>query len=150
MGNAVVLRFDRSSLIDRGPIMQVVVGHPKIEFDEAVSIGLELRKPIVVRALIDTGAAITIINPELAQTFKLKFTGMGRINAAGHTADYPEYAAAISFPDSRLLPFDVLRIRACPLARAEMSCLIGRDILRFWELTYNGDSGVVAVRDLRR
>ena len=98
--------------------------------------------------LIDTGASITIVNPQLAETYKLRYTGPENITAVGHTGKYPGYAAAISFPARKLKPFDVGRIVACPLASPAMSCLLGRDILRYWELTYNGESGEVTIRDL--
>ena len=112
-------------------------------------VGLEFPPARPVNGLIDTGAAVTIVNPELAKTYKLHYTGPARIRTAGHLDTYPEYAAAISFPDRDLQTFEVLRVVACPLASAEMSCLIGRDILRQWEMVYNGRSGEVSIRDLR-
>ena len=150
MDRTIVLKTSPSTLQQHGPIIQVLVRHTAEELAEAETVGLEFPSSRPFNALIDTGASVTIINPQLAETYKLKYTGMERITAAGSTGKYPGYAAAISFPDQNLRGFDVVRIIACPLASAEMSCLIGRDILRFWELTYNGGSGEVTIRDLRR
>lgn len=145
----VHLNFSPADLQRTGPLLQVMVSHTKFELEEARSLGFEFPNLLPVHALIDTGASVTIVNPVLAKTFKLKPTGQALIKAAGHTDIYPEYAASISFPNRNLRDFDVLRIVACPLASAEISCLIGRDILRHWKFDYNGQSGEVTILDLR-
>lgn len=145
----VVLKTSPDQLQQQGPTIKVLISHTRAELTEAKSLGLEFPESWPFNALIDTGAAVTIINPQLAATYKLKYTGPERITAVGSTGTYPGYAAAISFPDRHLKSFDIVRIIACPLASAGMSCLIGRDILRHWELSYNGSSGEVTIRDLR-
>jgi predicted aspartyl protease len=145
----VVVKTWPEDLQQRGPIINVLISHTKAEIAEAKSVGFEFPECRPFNALIDTGAAITIINPKLAETYKLRYTGPERITAVGHTGYYPGYAAAISFPDRGLREFETIRIIACPLASANMSCLIGRDILRFWEFKYNGALGEFAIRDLR-
>jgi len=149
MGRKVVVSFSPSILQQSGPIIQVMIEHPKLEQEEAKAVGLEFPAVRAVSGLIDTGASFTILNPTLAQTYKLRYTGPALVRTAGHVDWYPEYAAAISFPNQDLQGFDILRVVACPLASAEMSCLVGRDILRHWELRYNGHSGQVSIEDLR-
>lgn len=149
MDKRVVLRNSPSNLQKHGPIIKVLISHTTEELAEARSLGFEFPDSQPFNALIDTGASLTIINPQLAETYKLKYTGRENISAVGHTGSYPSYAATITFPDQKLRPFDVVRIVACPLASAAMSCLLGRDILRYWELIYHGESGEVTVRDLR-
>jgi len=143
------VRISPAELQRRGPIIKVLISHTFAEITEAKSVGFEFPESLPFSALIDTGAAVTVINPRLAVRYKLRYTGPERITALGHTGQYPGYAAAISFPDQQLRAFDTVRIIACELASAEMSCLIGRDILRYWELIYNGASGEFAIRDLR-
>jgi len=150
MDQRVVLKTSPDELQQQGPILKVLIGHTPDELEEAQSVGFEFPESRPFNALIDTGAAVTIINPQLAETYKLRYTGMERITAVGHTDKYRGYAAAISFPDRNLRGFDIVRIIACPLASPVMSCLIGRDILRHWELIYNGESGAVTILDLRR
>lgn len=97
-----------------------------------------------MRALIDTGASLTVINPKIAITCKLKQTGHQMINAVGGQAG--AYAAAISFPRTELPSLDSTRVVACPIIRQPFfSCLIGRDIMRKWLLTYDGRSGEVEI-----
>ena len=149
MAERVVVKAGRSDLQQRGPIITVLISHTNAEIEEAKSVGFEFPESRPFSALIDTGAAVTIINPQLAETYKLMYTGPEHITAAGHTGDYRGYAAALSFPDKALRGFETIRIIACPLASSSMSCLIGRDILRHWEFTYNGTSGEFTIRDLR-
>jgi predicted aspartyl protease len=149
MDKRVVLQHSPAALQKHGPIIKVLISHTRHELLEAQAVGLEFPESHPFNGLIDTGASITIINPQLAETYKLKYTGPVGITAVGHTGKYPGYAAAISFPDRKLKPFEVVRIVACPLASAAMSCLLRRDILRYWELIYNGESGEVTIRDLR-
>jgi predicted aspartyl protease len=96
-----------------------------------------------VRAVIDTGAALTIINPQIATKCKLRQTDRNKINAVGGEAgEYPAHAAAISFPGTDLPGFDVIRVVACPIVKQPFfSCLIGRDILQRWLFRYDGRTG---------
>lgn len=149
MRGRVILKTSPAELQQNGPILKVLISHTQPELVEGQSFGLEFPDSRPFNALIDTGAAVTIINPQLADTYKLKYTGMEKVTAVGITRQYPGYAAAISFPERNLMGFDVIRIIACPLASPAMSCLIGRDILRYWDFTYNGESGEVTIRDLR-
>lgn len=150
MSGKIAVNFSPSFLQLSGPIIQVIVEHPTLEQQEAKALGLEFPPVRPVNGLIDTGSFFTIFNPALAETYKLRYTGPALVRTAGHMAWYREYAAAISFPDQNLHGFDIFRVVACPLASAEMSCLIGRDVLRHWELTYNGSSGQVSIEDLRQ
>lgn len=150
MVRKIVVNFEPSFLQQSGPIIQVIIEHPKLEQEEAKAVGLEFPRVRAVNGLIDTGSYFTIVNPALAETYKLRYTAPALVRTAGHMGWYREYAAAISFPDQHLQGFDIFRVVACPLASAEMSCLIGRDVLRHWELTYNGNSGQVSIEDLRK
>lgn len=143
----VKLPFTRNVLLQQGPHIPILVSATQIEVEEGTALGLEFPK-LPVRALIDTGASITVINPEIAATCKLKQTGYQRINAVGGDAgEYAEYAAAISFPGIALPSLDTARVVACPIIRQPFfSCLIGRDILQKWLLIYDGRSGEVELR----
>lgn len=141
------LPFSAATLLQQGPHLAIVISATTFEVREGRSAGLDFPE-WPVRALIDTGASLTIINPQIAATCKLKQTGRARINAVGGEAgEYPEYAAAISFPDSELPSLHATRVVACPIIRQPFySCLIGRDILEKWLFLYDGRSGRVEIQ----
>ena len=133
--------------MQQGPHIAILVSATRWEVEEGRSVGLEFPE-LPVRALIDTGASLTIINPQIAATCKLKQTGHQKINAVGGEAgEYPEFAAAIRFPETELPGLDTARVVACPIIRQPFfSCLIGRDILQKWLFTYNGRTGAVEIQ----
>ena len=139
--------FTPTDLLQQGPHIAIVVSATRLEVEEGRAVGLEFPE-LSVRALIDTGASLTIINPQIAATCKLKQTGHQRINAVGGEAgEYAEHAAAITFPGTELPSLDTARVVACPIIRQPFfSCLIGRDILRKWLFLYDGRSGEVEIR----
>ena len=135
---ALIVSLRSVELLNNGPLIKVAIGKPS-----------DYTNTTIVRALIDTGAAFTIVNPALAETCKLPPRGETLVHAVGHRDYYQEYAASIQFPGSDLGSLRVQRVVACPIFHREMSCLIGRDILQHWELRYNGVLGQFSIQDLR-
>lgn len=127
--------YTPTNLFQQGPHIEILISATRLEVDEGRAVGLEF-PDVAVRALIDTGASLTIINPQIAASCKLRQTGHQKINAVGGEAgEHPEFAAAISFPGSELPGLDTIRVVACPIIRQPFfSCLIGRDIMRKWLL----------------
>jgi len=100
-----------------------------------------------MKALVDTGASLTVVNPEVAATWKLRHTGFVQVSAAGHTERYPQYAARMTFPGTRLKVYEVIPVVACKLPGQPISCLIGRDVLRRWQFSYNGPTGEYSISE---
>lgn len=140
------LPFTRANLHLEGPHIPILVSATLFEVQEGRNVGLEFPE-LPVRALIDTGSSLTVINPEIAATCKLKQTGFQKISAVGGLAgEYPEFAAAISFPGTEISRLGAARVVACPIIRQPFySCLIGRDILQKWLFTYDGRTGEIAI-----
>lgn len=139
------MKWPRSpaALLQEGPYIPILISATRFEIDEQRPLGLEFPEwPI--NALIDTGTSVTIINPEIAKTCKLRWTGRARIIVVGGmSGEFPEHAAARSFPGAELPGFNVIRVVACPIIRRSFSCLIGRDILQKFRLVYDGRTGDV-------
>lgn len=142
------MKWPRSPIIllQEGPHIPILLSATRFEVEEGRAVGLEFPEwPI--KALVDTGASVTIINPEIAKTCKLRWTGSARIVAVGGmSGEFPEHAAALSFPGTDLPAFETVRVVACPLARRPFSCLIGRDILQKFQFLYDGRTGEVEMR----
>jgi len=144
---SVKLSFAPGELQEDGPCIRISISNPSLEREEGRAVGFEFPDPLEINALIDTGAAVTIINPQVAATCKLRQTGFAHIVAADNEGRYPEHAASIRFPGTDLKGVDPIRVVALRLVRRPFSCLIGRDILRKWVVTYDGLSGQVLIRD---
>jgi len=138
--------FDQN---DPGPCIDVTVmnSHDLIEAGRAI--GLEYPAPVPMRALLDTGASITVISKVFANYCKLFQTSEGsEITAVGATHHCGEHAGAISFPGTNLRSLDPIRIVSAVFAKERhYACLIGRDILRNWTLTFNGRAKRVTIKD---
>ncbi len=139
----MIVTTNAEDLLRFGPIIKVVIGNPS-----------DVSKSSTVNALIDTGAAITAINPRLAQSCGLIQRSRKRIHVPGDVGrtdakEYPEFSASLHFAEADLAGFRVLGIVACPIFESRFSCLLGRDILKFWELTYSGPSGQFSISDSR-
>jgi len=139
--------YSRTELRRSGPKIKVTISHPRRAIALAQPLHLDLKKPYSVTALIDTGAARTVISPQLAATCGLQQTGQARISSAGQITDRPEFVGAIHFPAHELESFDPISLVACPLPEQDVACLLGRDVLERWNLTYDGRSGLVEVEE---
>jgi len=110
--------------------------------------GLECPPPIKIRALLDTGAAFTIISKTFARHCKLRQTGATEVRALGAVHVCGDHAGSIDFPGTSLGSFDSIRIRSGDFIREpNFACLIGRDILRNWTITFDGQRKLVTITD---
>jgi hypothetical protein len=130
-----------------GPVIDILISAPLPEMEAGRTIGLDFRQ-LRIKALIDTGAALTVINPQVASTCRLPQTDWSRIATVGGSGGvYPGYAAAISFPGTNLPSLEVVRVLAYPMiGQPFFSCLIGREVLRNWMLIYDGPNGELEIR----
>jgi hypothetical protein len=113
---------------------------------------------IVVMAHFDTGASYTSIDIDLAKHLNLLVTGQSEHRTASGQQVMPNFAFDISFPTTKLLPFNNLRISSCrlgfdlennmkPSKAQNMGILIGRDIMSRWNIIWNGPSSTVIISD---
>lgn len=145
----VELKWDPFDQTDPGPCIDVLIMNSRDVIEAGRAIGLEYPGPLPMRALLDTGASITVISRVFADYCKLFQTNEGsEITAIGATHRCGEHAGAISFPGTSLRPLDPIRIVSAVFARERYyACLIGRDILRNWVLTFDGRSKRVTITD---
>lgn len=140
-------RSGPSELQQEGPRVRIIISAPREEIDEGRAVGLDYPDPISVVALVDTGASLTVINPELAQSYRLRQTGFAKVSAVGSLGDYPRYAACIKFVGNNLKGFEIIPVVGCKLPQQSISCLIGRDLMRRWKFTYDGRTGEFTITD---
>ncbi len=134
---------------DPGPCMDVLVMNSSDVIEAGRAVGLEYPPPLPLRALLDTGASVTVISRRFAEFCKLRQTNEGsEISAIGATHRCGEHAGAISFPNTDLRSYDPIRIVSAVFAKERYyACLIGRDILRNWMITFEGHAKRVTIEE---
>ena len=145
----VDLNWDPFDQTDPGPCINVTVTNSRDVIAAGRAVGFEYPEPRAMRALLDTGASITVISKVYANTCKLFQTNEGsEITSIGATHPCGEHAGAISFPGTNLRPLDPIRIVSAVFAKERSyAILIGRDILRNWTITFDGRARRVTIID---
>jgi hypothetical protein len=145
----VQISWDPYAQIDPGPCIDVVVKNSEDVLKAWRETGLECPEPRKMRALLDTGASVTVISRTYANYCKLFQTSEGsEISAVGAIHHCGEHAGAISFPGTNLRPFNSIRIVSLDFPKEKhYAILIGRDILRNWIVTFDGRAKRVTIDD---
>lgn len=145
----VELKWDPFNQTDPGPLIDVTVMNSRDVIEAGRSIGLEYPPPQTMKALLDTGASVTVISKVFANYCKLFQTNEGsEISAIGATHRCWEHAGAINFPGTGLRSFDPIRIVSAVFVKERYyAILIGRDILRNWSITFDGKARRVTITE---
>ena len=145
----VVLHWDPSDQGDAGPLIDVSVMNSRHVIEAGRAIGFEYPGPLHQKALLDTGASVTVVSKVWANNCKLFQTSEGsQIVSLGDIQHCGEHAGALSFPGTDLKPFDPIRIVSAVFKKERFhAVIIGRDILRNWIVTFDGRSKTVTITD---
>lgn len=145
----VVLHWDPFDQSDPGPCIDVSIMNSRHVIEAGRAIGFEYPEPLPIKALLDTGAAITVVSRVWANNCRLFQTNEGsKITSFGGIQRCGEHAGAISFPGTGLRPFDPTRIVSADFTQERSyAIVIGRDILRNWVITFDGRSKQVTITD---
>lgn len=145
------LTWDPTDPLGPGPCIKVHLANSADVMAMGIADGLSYPKPALLTALIDTGASVTVISKKYAEHCKLFTTSPGsELTALGNTIKCGEHAGSINFPDTTLKSFESMRIiSAVFVGERHYACLIGRDILQHWKITFDGRSKKVLIEDRR-
>lgn len=119
-----------------GPIIEVVVFPSEPIFNKMRSDGLiPMTKKLI--ALIDTGASGSCIDNETAKELGFIARDVSKIQTPAGESERPVYDIGFALPglQTNILPVIAVGI---DLAKQPYDALIGRDILKFCTLVYNG------------
>ena len=102
-----------------------------------------------VHALVDTGAGAECIDDELAKMMRLPVIDEGEISGVGGKHHAFIYTARLYIPKLDRLLFQ--QFTGVKLEQGEQwhRVILGRSFLRRYQLTYNGPSGQVEIRDIQ-
>ncbi len=121
-----------------GPLIEVVIGSSLLQIQTHQQQGLPIPQPFNGRGMLDTGAAITIINPSVVRQLNLL--------PLQHITTYTSHGLAIVFVYHVSLTIETLTDPLLIVSSAlqdipDFDCLIGRDILDQVVFTYNSPPG---------
>ena len=145
----LVLPWNPADPQDPGPCIRILVTNSADVLSAGRAAGLEFPKSVAITALIDTGASVTVISKIFANHCKLFQTSAGtEITALGSVLRCGEHAGSIAFPGTDLRGFESMRIISADFVRQRhYSCLIGRDILRHWNMNFDGRRNRITIED---
>ena len=126
-----------------GPVVEV-----RITVNQAVEAALRgagaaIPTPLLVPAMIDTGASCTVIREGLAHQLGLQPTGTRVIHTASHSNVHCyEFLVRLLFPNDILFETNAVET---PLKGQHIDCLIGRDVLAQGLLVYIGPDNLFSL-----
>ncbi len=130
-----------------GPIVNAIVAVSQPRAAALKAAGGTIPAPVTIRALIDTGASSTCIDPSVLTQLQLPQRGATMVNTptTGATpVSIAQYDVALVIPAGKgdqPLVFQTIPVIACELLQAQgIHALIGRDILAKCVLMYNAAS----------
>ena len=141
-GEVFELPAESNTLIkSHGALVQVNISLAKSEVEIIYTQGKQV-EPFSCDALIDTGASISVISPKVVEQLGLVETGFKNIISVHSSELRPVYFGRIIFPWGSAMEIPLV---SCELQGFD--CLIGRDVLRFWHMTYDGFNGEITICD---
>ncbi|MBN2385142.1 hypothetical protein JXQ70_19890 [bacterium] len=126
------------ALRNLGPVLDVFIMQPSSTIKKGDQVAA-----IKIPALIDTGAISSVITPEIADKLNLVHTGFTTVTSVQDQQKRPVFFGRIQFHWGKAIDIPLV---ACPI-KGTAQCLIGREILNFWYLTYNGRDGTIVICD---
>lgn len=110
-----------------------------------IDAGAKLPEPVQIRALVDTGASCTCLDPEVLATLGLTPTGTTSVVTAGGVPEERDvYDVALAIPSGKgeqVFFEHTMAVVAAPLLKSQgFHALIGRDVLSRCILNYNGST----------
>lgn len=131
-----------------GPVLTVFVGVSLARRDALMTAGREIPAGAPIRALVDSGASSSCVDPGILASLGLTPTGSVTVHtpstgSAPHTAEQYDVSIIVPGTGSHHSPLVIpaVPVLSAHLALQGIDALIGRDILRDCILIYSGSLG---------
>jgi hypothetical protein len=136
-----------------GPVVNAAVGVSGARRKALIDAGAAVPPQVAIRALIDTGASLTSIDPSALAKLGLEPTGSVSVHtpstgATPHSAAQYDVSLLIPGPtvDSPMLRVDTMPVITAELTSQQgIDALIGRDVLHTCLLVYNGSMALFTI-----
>lgn len=150
--------FGPAFLHAAGPVIETFICTTEAHRAQLAAQGLPAPNPVRCRFLIDTGADGTTVKHNIAEAAGLKLLATGvPIHGVGIDTSGRTYLGRILFVTQSRLHSGVrhetwvdTEITSAALNTDAIDGLIGRDVLQYFDLRYNGKTGIVTLRYLKR
>ncbi len=126
-----------------GPVIDVEIAIATFDVATLQASGIPLPPPVHVRALIDTGASVSVMRQGIGVRLGLSPDAVRSVDTATSSHVFCE-AYAVSFRFSPEFAVDVTAVEM-PLHGQHIDCLIGRDILARGVFIYLGSGNAFAL-----
>ncbi len=138
------------TLTGSGPIISVEISIPAALKQHLSEKNLPIPPPQSGFALIDTGAFATAVDQSIFDALGVAPIDKIKTSTPHGDAESPVYPASVSFPGLELKEMPMERVVGCnlkwkTLEGKEILMLLGRDLLQYFLLVYNGKSADVFV-----
>ena len=125
-----------TNLLKTGPVIEITL-LPAYSFLESLEIKAPVNNQVKILAMIDTGASGTVIQKGTSQTLELNPIGTTLMTTPSSTNILcNQFDVQLIFPNQVIIQNVV--VTEAPLQNQHIQCLIGRDILKYGLLVYNG------------
>ena len=131
----------------QGPLLVAYIGVSHARGAALIAAGQQAPNPIQIRALVDTGASGSCVDPAVLQALALSPTGVATVATPSSTAHVAQqYDVSIAIPGASAAHAPLFAVNV-PVIAAQLSApqgfqaLFGRDILAACVFIYNGAIG---------
>ena len=142
-GNKIKIPIPSNTALQlKGPSIPIGITHSKKVIEKMQKDGTPINAPYSCNALIDTGAFGCVITQKVADQLGLLQTGFKHITSVNNVEQRPVYFGTLLLPWGRIVE---VSFACCDLQGFD--CLIGRDVMRHWHMTYDGVNGEITICD---
>ena len=124
-------------LFHLGLLLQVEISVPQSLATVLTATNQPLPAAIIGDALVDTGATCCCVEETFMQRLNLQPIGQVPVSGATGNRIQNAYQARLAFPGTPIPPLE-MQVIGVQMNQGQTICLLGRDILRYCVLIYNG------------
>jgi predicted aspartyl protease len=128
-----------------GPRLPVEIHVPPAWARHLQQNNLPVPAPQTGEALIDTGATVSVVDAAAVQALGINPVGVTGITGVTGQQQTNLYPATFAFPGANLPDINFASVTASALQPMGLVALIGRDILLYFTMFYNGPLGIVTL-----
>jgi len=133
--------LDHAKLEIQGPVLSSEIAIPTSRANSLSQAGQTIHQPFPGKALIDTGASVTCVEETILTQLGIPILRTSLISTPDGPTTRNVYPCRISFPGTPIPPKEFTSIVGTDLKNFGCIALIGRDILKDYQLVYNGKEG---------